>query len=168
VLSAGPSPDEPPGNQTGDHAGHPSLPHSRFPACLRSMARRRPWPFRTARFASSCPSRSAVPPDVGARVLAETMTPHLAHPIVVENRVGAPASSPPGWSPARRADALRQHLPRRAAPNAPIDVTTAPVSVLSEMPTVMPAANNFPARGVREFIALARPNPSPPCLGRTL
>jgi hypothetical protein len=101
-------------------------------------------------------------------VLAETLNAASGAPHGDRESGGGAGIVASELVPRAAADALRQHLPRRAAPNAPIDVTTAPVSVLSEMPTVMPVANNFPARDVGEFIALARPNPSPPRLGRTL
>lgn len=106
--------------------------------------------------------------DVGARVLAEAMTPHLAHPIVVENRVGGAGIVASEVVARAGADGhtllinnTSHSVLRLVVPNAPIDVTTAlsAVSVLSEMPMVMLVANNHPARDVREFISLARANP---------
>lgn len=107
--------------------------------------------------------------DVGARVLAEAMAPHLPQPIVIENRVGGAgivASELVARAPADGHTLLFNNTShavlRLVVPNAPIDVTTAlaPVSVLSEMPMIMLVANNFPARDIHEFIALARANPN--------
>lgn len=106
--------------------------------------------------------------DVGARVLAEAMAPHLPQPIVVENRVGGAgiiAAELVARAPADGHTLLINNTShsvlRLVVPNAPIDATTAlaAVSVLSEMPMVMLVANNHPARDVREFISLARQNP---------
>ncbi|MCW8086521.1 Bug family tripartite tricarboxylate transporter substrate binding protein [Sabulicella glaciei] len=106
--------------------------------------------------------------DVGARVLAEAMSPHLSQPIVVENRTGAAglvASEAVARAPADGHTILINNTShsvlRLVVPNAPIDVTRAltPLTVLSEMPMVMLVANNHPARDLREFIALTRTNP---------
>jgi tripartite-type tricarboxylate transporter receptor subunit TctC len=106
--------------------------------------------------------------DVGARVLAEAMAPHLPQPIVVENRAsgaGIVASelvaraAPDGHT--LLINNTSHSVLRLVVPNAPIDPTTAlaALSVLSEMPMVLLVANNHPARDVREFIALARQHP---------
>jgi len=106
--------------------------------------------------------------DVGARVLAEAMAPHLPQPIIVENRVGGAGiiaaelvarAAPDGHT--LLINNTSHSVLRLVVPNAPVDPTTAlaAVSVLSEMPMVMLVANNHPARDVREFIALARQNP---------
>lgn len=106
--------------------------------------------------------------DVGARVLAEAMAPHLPQPIVVENRAGGAGIVASELVARAAADGhtllinnTSHSVLRLVVPNAPIDPTTAlaAVSVLSEMPMVMLVANNHPARDVREFIALARQNP---------
>lgn len=106
--------------------------------------------------------------DVGARVLAEAMAPHLPQPIVVENRTGAAgmvASELVARAPADGHTLLINNTShavlRLVVPNAALDPTTAlaPVSVLSEMPMVMLVANNHPARDVREFVSLVRASP---------
>jgi len=106
--------------------------------------------------------------DVGARVLAEALSVHSTHPIVVENRVGGAGMV--GAEVVARAPAdghtllfnnTSQAVLRVVVPNAAIDPTTAltPVAILSEMPMVTLVANNFPATDGRSFIDEVRSNP---------
>jgi tripartite-type tricarboxylate transporter receptor subunit TctC len=106
--------------------------------------------------------------DVVARVLAGTMGTQLSQPVVVENRAGA--------SGMVGAEAVARSAPdghtilftntghtvlRLIAPNPTLDVHQAlsPVAIVAESPMIMMVANNFPARDLKEFVALVRANP---------
>jgi tripartite-type tricarboxylate transporter receptor subunit TctC len=135
-------------------------------ASLFVPAAAQPFPDRPIRLVVPFAAGGAT--DVGARVLAEAMAPHLPQPIVVENRVGGAgiiAAELVARAPADGHTLLINNTShsvlRLVVPNAAVDPTTAlaAVSVLSEMPMVMLVANNHPARDIREFISLARQSP---------
>jgi tripartite-type tricarboxylate transporter receptor subunit TctC len=124
------------------------------------------WPQRTVRLI--VPYAPGGGTDVMARVLAQTMTNQLPHPVVVENRTGA-AGGIGAVEVARSAPDAHTFLftnngysvLRMLAPNPTLDYYTAltPITLVSESPMIMMLANNVPAANLREFLALVRANP---------
>jgi len=124
------------------------------------------WPVRPVRLI--VPYAPGGGTDVVARVLAQTMTTQLPHPVVVENRAGAGGGL--------GAEAVARATPdahtflftnngysvlRAIAPNPNLDYYTAltPITIVSEAPMIMMVANNVPANTLQEFLALVRANP---------
>lgn len=124
------------------------------------------WPVRPVRLI--VPYAPGGGTDVVARVLAQTMTTQLPHPVVVENRAGAGGGL--------GAEAVARATPdahtflftnngysvlRAIAPNPNLDYYQAltPIMIISEAPMIMMVANNLPVTSLREFLALVRANP---------
>ena len=124
------------------------------------------WPVRPVRLI--VPYAPGGGTDVVARVLAQTMTTQLPHPVVVENRAGAGGGL--------GAEAVARATPdahtflftnngysvlRAIAPNPNLDYYTAltPITIVSEAPMIMMVANSVPANNLQEFLALVRANP---------
>lgn len=124
------------------------------------------WPTRPLRLV--VPYAPGGGTDVVARVLAQTMTSQLPHPVVVENRAGAGGGL--------GAEAVARATPdahtflftnngfavlRVIAPNPSLDYhqALAPITIVSEAPMIMMVANNLPASNLQEFLALVRANP---------
>ncbi|SFK60916.1 Bug family tripartite tricarboxylate transporter substrate binding protein [Falsiroseomonas stagni] len=124
------------------------------------------WPQRPVRLI--VPYAPGGGTDVVARVLAQTMTTQLAHPVVVENRAGAGGGI--------GAEAVARSAPdahtilftntghsvlRLIAPNPNLDIIQAltPITIVGEAPMIMMIANSTPATNLAEFLALVRANP---------
>ena len=124
------------------------------------------WPTRPVRLI--VPYAPGGGTDVVARVLAQTMTSQLPHPVVVENRTGAGGGI--------GAEAVARSAPdahtflftnngfsvlRLIAPNPNLDYHQAltPITIVSEAPMVMMVANSLPVSSLQEFLALVRANP---------
>ena len=124
------------------------------------------WPTRPVRLI--VPYAPGGGTDVVARVLAQTMTTQLPQPVVVENRAGAGGGL--------GAEAVARSAPdahtflftnngfsvlRLIAPNPNLDYHQAltPITIVSEAPMIMMAANNLPVTNLQEFLALVRANP---------
>lgn len=124
------------------------------------------WPNRTVRLI--VPYAPGGGTDVVARVLAQTMSSQLSHPVVVENRTGA-AGGIGAVEVARSAPDAHTFLftnngysvLRMLAPNPALDYYTAltPIMIVTESPMIMMLANNVPATTLQEFLALVRANP---------
>jgi len=124
------------------------------------------WPQRPIRLV--VPYAPGGGTDVVARVLAQTMTSQLPHPLVVENRTGA-AGGIGAVEVARSAPDAHTFLftnngysvLRMLAPNPSLDYYAAltPITIVTESPMIMMLANNVPAATLPEFLALVRANP---------
>lgn len=124
------------------------------------------WPARPVRLV--VPYAPGGGTDVVARVLAQTMTTQLPHPVVVENRTGA-GGGIGAELVARSAPDAHTFLftnngfsvLRLIAPNQSLDYHQAltPITIVSEAPMIMMAANSLPARNLQEFLALVRASP---------
>jgi tripartite-type tricarboxylate transporter receptor subunit TctC len=124
------------------------------------------WPVRPMRLI--VPYAPGGGTDVVARVLAQTMSMQLPHPVVVENRAGA-GGGIGAEAVARAAPDAHTFLftnngfsvLRAIAPNPNLDYFTAltPITIVSEAPMIMMLSNNTPANTLQEFLALVRANP---------
>jgi tripartite-type tricarboxylate transporter receptor subunit TctC len=124
------------------------------------------WPQRTVRLI--VPYAAGGGTDVVARVLAQTMTQQLPHPVVVENRAGAGGGI--GAAEVARATPDAHtflftnngfSVLRVIAPNPSLDYHQAlrPITIVSEAPMIMMVANSLPVTSLQEFLALVRANP---------
>jgi tripartite-type tricarboxylate transporter receptor subunit TctC len=124
------------------------------------------WPTRPVRLV--VPYAPGGGTDVVARVLAQTMSSQLPHAVVVENRTGAGGGIGAEMVARSTPDAHTFlftnngfSVLRLIAPNPNLDYATAltPITIVSEAPMIMMAANSLPATTLQEFLALVRANP---------
>lgn len=134
--------------------------------------------FCTAALAQTYPSRQITmivpfpaggPSDVVARIMADGMSRHLGHTIVIENVSGAggtigtaraAASEPDGYT--ILGASMGSHVAAPALfPNLKYDSTRNfdPIGLAAHAPAAIVARKEFPARDLREFIAYVRQNP---------
>jgi tripartite-type tricarboxylate transporter receptor subunit TctC len=124
------------------------------------------WPTRPVRLV--VPYAPGGGTDVVARVLAQTMSNQLPHAVVVENRTGA-GGGIGAEVVARSAPDAHTFLftnngysvLRLIAPNQNLDYAQAltPITIVTEAPMIMMAANSLPVTNLQEFLALVRANP---------
>lgn len=125
------------------------------------------WPTRPVRLVLGLPPGSGS--DLLARALAQRLTPHWGHPVVVENRAGANTIIATEAVARAAADGhtllfgigysftLLPHLYAKV-PYDPID-DFAPIITLAEFGTVLVVNSALPANNLSELIALARSQP---------
>jgi tripartite-type tricarboxylate transporter receptor subunit TctC len=124
------------------------------------------WPQRPVRLV--VPYAPGGGTDVVARVLAQTMTNQLPHPVLVENRTGAGGGIGAETVARSQPDAHTFlftnngfSVLRIIAPNPNLDYHQAltPITMVSEAPMIMMVANSLPVTSLQEFLALVRANP---------
>ncbi len=142
---------------------------------LPALAQPRPeWPTRPVRFLVPYPAGGGT--DILARAVAETMRPHLPHPVVVENRSGANGAV--GSEQVARAEpdghlllvVTSTHTLNRYAmasiPYHPVNDFT-PVSLMTRQTLVLVGGTSQPFSDLRGLLAHARANPGRVAYGAT-
>jgi tripartite-type tricarboxylate transporter receptor subunit TctC len=139
-----------------------------FPLAGSGLLRAQPdWPQRPIKFILSQPAGSG--PDVLARVVADRLTRSWGQPIVVENKPGgqnvigalsaarAPADGYTFYY-ATTAAMVTNAFTFKALPYDPAK-DFAPVRLVGRSPFVIACAANFPARNLKDALALAKAKP---------
>lgn len=139
-----------------------------FPLAGSGLLRAQPdWPQRPVKFILSQPAGSG--PDILARYVADRLARSWAQPIVIENKPGgqnvigalaAARSQPDGYTfyYATTAAMVTNAYTFKALPYDPAK-DFAPVRLVGRSPFVIAAAANFPARNLKEALALAKAQP---------
>ncbi|MBE9607081.1 tripartite tricarboxylate transporter substrate binding protein [Acetobacteraceae bacterium H6797] len=132
------------------------------PAVLRAQSA---WPSQPIRLI--CPFAAGGPTDVAARLVAEQLTPILRQRVVVENRTGAGvvvgtevvAKARDGYT--FLYSTIAHAVLRPLFANLSFDPINdfQPISLVGVIPMLMQVNNNFPAKDLKEMIALVRDNP---------
>lgn len=146
-----------------------------LPALLPGLASAQPaWPQRPVRLI--VPYAAGGGTDILARALAEAMRPHLAHPIVVENRAGAAGiigsqaverSEPDGHTlmAVVSTHVMNSHV-LSSVPYDPIRDFTS-IGMLTRNTMVLAASSNLPFNDMASLAAFARSNPTRLSTGST-
>lgn len=146
-----------------------------LPALLPGLASAQPaWPQRPVRLV--VPYAAGGGTDILARALAEAMRPHLAHPIVVENRAGAAGiigsqaverSEPDGHTlmAVVSTHVMNSHV-LSSVPYDPIRDFTS-IGMLTRNTMVLAASSNLPFNDMASLAAFARSNPTRLSTGST-
>ncbi|SDH36034.1 tripartite tricarboxylate transporter substrate binding protein [Variovorax sp. OV700] len=139
-----------------------------FPLAGSGLLRAQPdWPQRPVKFILSQPAGSG--PDILARYVADRLTRGWGQPIVIDNKPGgqnvigalAAARSPAdGYTfyYATTAAMVTNAYTFKALPYDPVK-DFAPVRLVGRSPFVIAAAASFPARNLKEALALAKAQP---------
>jgi tripartite-type tricarboxylate transporter receptor subunit TctC len=115
-------------------------------------------------------------PDATARVVAKKLSENIGVPVVVENRPGAGGGLSAQHAAAAAPDGYLIHLGAVGAlaiapvmSTAPYDVKKdfAPLTMAVNLPNLWVAPNNFPAKTMKDFVALARQKPGQLTYGST-
>jgi len=126
-----------------------------------------PWPSKPVRLVA--PYAAGGPIDISARLLAARLQESLGQPVVVENRPGAGGNI--GVDLIAKGPADGYNLVMSAIATLAINPSLYPslpydplkdlrhVTLLVQVPNVLIVANDLPAKGVKELIALARERP---------
>jgi len=136
-----------------------------LPPLLPGLARAEAWPARPMRLIVPFAAGGAA--DSAARAITPAMSAVLGQPFVVENRTGAGGSlgggvvaqaAPDGYTLLWDASS---HLVNPALMKAlPFDYAAfTPISLVVTFPGVLAVKQDFPARSVAEFVAMARAKP---------
>ena len=137
-----------------------------LPALLLSgLARAEDWPARPIRLIVPFAAGGAA--DSAARSITPAMTTTLGQPFVVENRTGAGGSLGGGLVAQAAPDGYTllwdasSHLVNPALMKAlPFDYAAfTPISLVVTFPGVLAVKQDFPARSVADFVALAKAKP---------
>ncbi len=152
-----------------------ALPALALPSLLpAAAARAQAWPSRPVRLI--VPYAASGGTDILARAIAEALRPHLAFPIVVENRAGAAGAI--GTEAVARAEpdghtllaVVSTHIMNRyhmaSLPYDPVADFT-PVAMLTRNTMVLAAAANQPFGTLRAMLDYARANPGKVGTGST-
>ena len=132
------------------------------------------WPSRPVRFLVPYPAGGGT--DILARAVADTMRPHLPHPIVVENRPGA--NGVVGSEAVMRAEpdghlllivTSTHTLNRYAMASIPYNPVTdfTPVSLMTRQTLVLVGGTSQPFSNLGELLAQARAAPGRIAYGAT-
>lgn len=106
--------------------------------------------------------------DLMARLVAPKMSDFLGQPVIVENKAGASGqiaasevarSAPDGYT--LMLDAMSYSVNPSIYPRLPYDPTKAftPISVLALFPNVLVVTPSFPAKDVKDLVAMAKAKP---------
>jgi tripartite-type tricarboxylate transporter receptor subunit TctC len=131
-----------------------------------TQAAAQPYPSRTVRIMVGFPPGGGT--DLTARLVAQRLSERLGQPVIVENRVGAGgniamealAKAPPdGYLLAVSGSLIT--INATLQPKLPFDPLKdfAPITMLVNNPLVLFANPSFPAKDVRQLVALARAQP---------
>jgi len=138
-----------------------------FFAAATLPATAQPWPSKPVRLVA--PYAAGGPIDISARLLAAKLQESLGQPVVVENRPGAGGNI--GVDLIAKGPADGYNLVMSAIATLAINPSLYPslpydplkdlrhVTLLVQVPNVLIVANDLPAKGVKELIALARERP---------
>lgn len=106
--------------------------------------------------------------DIASRVVADKLSSKLGVPVVVENLPGAGgilgasklnSSKPDGYTIAALNNGLITLVPNLPQkPSFEIDALT-PVSMISELPSVLVVTGNFPVKTLKDFVSYSKENP---------
>lgn len=141
-----------------------ALPALLAPAAAHAQAAE--WPREPIRMV--VPFAAGGPTDVPARLLAEAMSQGLAHRIVVENRTGSGivvgtdmVAKAPRDGHTILYTTIGHAVARFLFDRLPFDPVAdfVPVALVGQVPMIMLVNASFPARDLREFVALVRANP---------
>jgi tripartite-type tricarboxylate transporter receptor subunit TctC len=111
------------------------------------------------------PFSAGGPGDVIARLLGTSMSATLKQPIVVENVVGAGGTIGTNWVAKAAPDGyslLLMHVGQATAPalyaKLPFDPVAdfAPIGLVTDVPMILVARPNFPAKDLKELVAYVR------------
>lgn len=139
-----------------------------FPLAGSGLLRAQPqWPQRPVRFILSQPAGSG--PDILARYVADQLARGWGQPIVIENKPGgqnvigaqaAARSAPDGYTfyYATTAAMVTNAYTFKSLPYDPVK-DFVPVRLVGRSPFVIAAAANFPAKDLKDALALAKAQP---------
>jgi tripartite-type tricarboxylate transporter receptor subunit TctC len=142
-----------------------ALPALLAPALASAQAQAE-WPREPVRLV--VPFAAGGPTDVPARLLADAMSNALPHRLVVENRTGSGivvgtdmVAKAPKDGHTLIYTTIGHAVARFLFDRLPFDPVAdfAPVALVGQVPMIMLVNANFPARDLREFVALVRANP---------